>query len=198
MLSWPSAQVEARARATATDPDHALVAAARDGDLAAFEILFHRHRPPTLRLAGRFLENADDAEEAVTDAFVRAFRALKSFRGDAQFATWLYRITVNVCIRRQRQERRDAVETSFEDTDELPAGPAVEALIEARARRRLVRRTVNALSPKLRAVVALHYFDDMPCEQIAEVLGVSIGTVWSRLHAAKAKLSAVLARELYE
>ncbi len=182
---------------TAVDEDATLVAAAQGGERAAFESLFRSHRHAMLRLASRFLDNPDDVEDAVTDAFVRAFRALPGFRGDAQFSTWLYRITVNVCIKRQRRARQLTPIASLEETDDVPAVPGVDIAFEARERRRVIRQKVNLLSPKLRAVVVLFYFEDLTCEQIGETLSLSVGTVWSRLHAAKARLSGMLQQELY-
>lgn len=125
----------------------------------------------------------------MTDVFVRAFRSLPSFRGDCLFSTWLHRITVNAAL--NAKSRRPADTASLDDPTIQAAVPVSnpQAMIEGRERRRTVRRAVRELSPKLRSVVVLHYFEGWTCEQIADVLNISVGTVWSRLNAAKAKLA---------
>ncbi len=196
-MGWRT-MVGKRQEANAPDPDAKWVSQARQGDVRACESLFLKYRATTFRLALRFVENADDAEEIVTDVFVRAFRSLSSFRGDCLFSTWLHRITVNAAL--NVKSRRPADTASLDDPTTHAAALVgnPQAMIEELERRRTVRRAVRELSPKLRAVVVLHYFEGWTCEQIADVLNISVGTVWSRLNAAKAKLAQRLRGELFD
>lgn len=121
-----------------------------------------------------------------------------SSSGDCLFSTWLHRITVNAAL--NAKSRRPADTASLDDSTTHAAALVVnpQAMIEERERRRTVRRAVRELSPKLRSVVVLHYFEGWTCEQIADVLNISVGTVWSRLNAAKAKLAQRLRGELLD
>lgn len=174
------------------DPDRELVARARAGDHSAFEELFRRHYRQAFLVVSRVLENADEAEDAVQDAFVRAFGALGGFRGDAAFGTWLCRIAINVALRRAKQARSRPASLADVPPDcpeQEPADPLdLQCLVEQRADAGEVRRAVSELPDKHRMVVSLRYFDGYSCEEIARVLGCSVGTVWSRLHHAHRKL----------
>lgn len=182
--------------AVALDPEAELVARARTGDREAFEELFRRHYRQVYRVACRVLPSAEEAEDAVQDAFVRAFRALGSFRGESAFCTWVCRIAINVALRRARRLRAQPISLGdvFGDGGEWePAGePSLQSLVEQRAQARELRQAVDALPVKHRLVVALRYFEGYSCEEIAELLGCSVGTVWSRLHYAHRKLRAWL------
>ncbi|MCS6862685.1 MAG: hypothetical protein NZT92_20460, partial [Abditibacteriales bacterium] len=136
-----------REDASALDPDAEWVALARQGDARAYENLFLKHRAAIFRIALRFVEDADDAEELVTDVFVRAFCSLPSFRGGCLFATWLRRITINAAL---NAKSRHPPETDSLDDPAMPAAALIgnpQAVLEARERRRTVRRAVRELSP---------------------------------------------------
>lgn len=173
------------------DTDAALVRRCQRGDADAFGRLFARHDKRVYALVARVLgpaATADDVDDVAQDVFVQAWRALPKFRGDAQFSTWLYRIGTNMAIRQWHRAKRSAQAVSQED---LPptvraalamadAGP--EDVAALRARDRALRSAVEGLPDKQRTVLLLHYFEGLPCEEVAALLGCSVGTVWSRLH----------------
>jgi RNA polymerase sigma-70 factor (ECF subfamily) len=182
----------------AHDPDTALVERARVGDRGAFEELVRRHQRAIYAVVSRMLFSRDEVDDLVSEAFVQAYLNLGKFRGEASFGTWIHRIAVNLSLKRIKKLGRikaSSLEDMQEHLGDLPdeqsaLRPAESAEREEQERR--VREAVMMLPPKHRAVVSLHYFQDLSCEQIAETLGCSVGTVWSRLHYAMRKLRPLL------
>ena len=164
----------------ATDSDRELVAAARAGSREAAATLFERHWPRAWRIAYTLVGNSGRAEDVAQEAFVRAFASLATFDGRSAFSTWLHRIAVNVALSTLRSERRL-------DDREPPAAAGDDVLSD-----RAVRDAVAALPLERRAAVVLRYWLDYPPAEIAELLGVPVGTVHSRLARGLAELRAQL------
>ena len=168
------------------DEDAALVRRCRDGDLEAFGALVTRHEARVGALVRRILgvtANPEDVEDTTQDVFIQAWRALPRFRGDARFSTWLYRIATNTAIRQWQRRKRQRQRIVEEDGAAEAAAPSRLAEdIARRAEGRALRAAIDGLPEKQRTVLLLHYFEDYSCEEIALVLGCSVGTVWSRLH----------------
>ena len=167
------------------DEDAALVRRCKAGDVEAFGALVTRHEARVGALVGRILGNAtpEDVEDTAQDVFVQAWRALPRFRGDARFSTWLYRIATNTAIRQWHRRKKHWQMTVEEDRGAEAASPT--RLSEDIARReegRALRAALDRLPEKQRTVLLLHYFEEYSCEEIALLLGCSVGTIWSRLH----------------
>lgn len=167
-----------------------LVEAARHGDDGAFAELVQRTHADTYSLARRLVSNDDDALDVVQDAYLRAYRSLPKFRGDAQFATWMYRITANCAStylgRRRRHQHSDLGEIA-ELADTRPENDPATAADTASLRDRL-EEAVAALPPRLRAVVVLRDIYDMSHAEVAEELGISESAAKVRLHRARRRL----------
>jgi RNA polymerase sigma-70 factor (ECF subfamily) len=167
-----------------------LVAAAKAGDSDAFAELVRATEADIYTLAYRLTENAEDARDVAQEAYLRAFRSLKKFRGDARFSTWMYRITAN-CASTQltRRSKGRHEELSDDDTivDERPESDP-ETMAEAGAMRDRVTEALGDLPPILRAVVVLRDVYDLPHEAIASELGISESAAKVRLHRARRKL----------
>lgn len=167
-----------------------LVAAAKDGDREAFEELVRVTHADSYTLAYRLTGNEEDARDVVQEAYLRAYRAIKRFRGDAQFSTWMYRITANCAathLGRRARHRHDGLDevTSMADPD--PDGdPQLRA--DADDLRTRLRVALEALPPRLRSVVVLRDVYDLPHEAIAAELGISESAAKVRLHRARNKL----------
>jgi RNA polymerase sigma-70 factor, ECF subfamily len=167
-----------------------LVEAARGGDQDAFEALVKATYTDTYTLAYRLTGDEEDARDVVQESYLRAYRGLKRFRGDAQFTTWLYRITANCAsthLGRRTKHRHDEL------TDELAvADPNLNFDPQARADASNLRERLDdalaELPPKLRAVVLLRDVYDLPHEAIAAELGISESAAKVRLHRARRKL----------
>src|SRR5262245_48913137 len=183
---------------TASD-ERVLIQRCVAGDASAFEPLLARYRQRVFRLAYQLLRDREEAWDCAQEAFVRAFHSLSSFRGQSAFYTWLFRITVNVATDRQRargaQARAFGAERVAEEewrrvTPDPGAGPdKVAAQSEQRER---IRRALDALPPKARAIIMLSDVEGLSYREIADVLRCPIGTVMSRLHNARKRLKGLL------
>lgn len=182
------------------DPDANLVATCRQPDSEgferAFEELFTRYRDRVYAIAFRITGAAVDALDVVQDSFALVFRKLDSFRGGALFSTWLFRIVVNCSIDHRRRTQMRGL-PRIVGHDELVGEPIDEKLNprDQAAARELgdqVQAAISTLSPKLRVILALRYLEDMSYEELAATLGLSLGTIKSRLARAHLALENVV------
>ena len=176
--------------------DHRLIAACLGGDSRAFGILVRRYQDRLYSTVYRLLDNAEDAQDVVQEAFLHAYQSLESFKGDSLFFTWLYRIAVNTAISLKRKQKvmarigRDG-EPGVEPLDTSDASRPGHALEQAEQERR-VQQALARLSPEHRAVLVMKDLEGQKYETMAEVLEVPIGTVRSRLHRARLELRELL------
>jgi len=172
----------------------ALVVAARDGDRSAFDDLVRVTYVDAYTLAFRLTGDEEDARDVVQESYLRAYRGLKRFRGEAQFSTWLYRITANCASTHLGKRRRHRHEELTDDleVDDLGATGNPEAVVESSALRGRLQVALRALPPRLRAVVVLRDVYDLPHEAIAAELGISESAAKVRLHRARRRLRADL------
>ena len=197
-----------RVRATPTDEPEVL-ARCRAGETDAYRILVERYRGQACRIAHRFLRSEADAEEVAQDAFVRAWRGLPEFRGDAAFSTWLFRIVVRRAMDRAATIRlRRQRETPLEDVESAGAVPVAAAGLGAGAGAmaastnpgssalgtRRIEGLMEALTDPQRAVVTLFYLEDHSVEDVARILSMPSGTVKTHLSRARATLRREWAR----
>lgn len=181
------------------DPDADLVAACRQPESedfeAAFEALYLKYRDRVYSIAFRVSGSSVDAMDIVQEAFSLVFRKLDGFRSNSLFSTWLFRIVVNCSIDLRRRERSRRVWRSETDLfAEEPQDPAIGPVARAETSELAgqVQEAIHRLSPKLRAIMALRYLEDMSYEDLAATLGLSMGTVKSRLARAHLALERVL------
>jgi RNA polymerase sigma-70 factor (ECF subfamily) len=167
-----------------------LIQSAQHGDREAFDELVRRTYVDLFTLAVRLTGNEEDARDVVQDAYLRAWKGIGKFRGDAALSTWLYRITANCAsthLSRRRRTRTEPLLPGFE-----PADAHHEAQPEAMAETSLdlaeIARAVDGLPPKLRAVVVLRDVYGLPHDAIAEELGISLSAAKVRLHRARKRL----------
>lgn len=171
--------------ARADREETAWVARARVGDEAAFRWLLGRYRQRTVRLAAHVLRRDSEAEDVAQEAFVRAFRGISGLRGETGFGPWLFQIVVRLCLDRRRLARWGG-EARLEDMAERPSPPS-----DIPDTRLLIEALLDRLSPPLRAALVLREMEGLDYEAVAQVLGVPVGTVRSRLHAARAQFRAL-------
>lgn len=185
-----------------------LVARAKQGDREAFDDLVELYTPQVYSVALRITGSREEAEDCVQEAFLRAFSALRGFRGEAAFSTWLYRVAVNAAndaARRRSRQPLSASDLSDSGSDDAPpdldrvgrhhAPPAnqPEEAVLQQQRRRIVLRAIRSLPEKHRSVILLYDLQGLSYEQIARITKTRVGTVKSRLSRARLALKDLLA-----
>jgi RNA polymerase sigma-70 factor (ECF subfamily) len=180
-----------------TNDDLELVQASKNGDVAAFEQLVKRYDRKLFRIALSVTHNREDSQDAVQEAFLKAYQHLGDFRGDSQFSTWLIRITLNqslMKLRKLRRTREVSLDEDFEtDEDVLPRevidwAPNAEELYSVSELRNILVKTIEELRPILRAVFVLQDLEGLSTDQTAEALNLSQSAVKSRLWRARLQL----------
>jgi RNA polymerase sigma-70 factor (ECF subfamily) len=178
-----------RIRMKAAPEDGDLVAMTLQGNSEAFATLVERYDRAVYHLSYRMLHNVEDARDATQEAFFKAFRSLRTFRTGAKFSTWIFAISYHACCDRLARRKHDA-------SDELPdrpdpaRGPEQQAIALDEASR--LRRAIDALPERYRAVVTLFHLQGRQYEEIAGVLGLPLGTVKTHLFRAKEQLRRLL------
>lgn len=181
---------------TASD-DLALVRACKNGDCAAFEEIVKRYDRKLFRIAQYLMHNREDAEDAVQEAFLKAFQHLDQFREEAKFSTWLIRIAMNqslMMLRKRRSTKEVSMDGDFQsDENNLPIdvadwAPNPEDLYRATQLRGILRKTLHKLGSGLRVVFVLRDIEGFSLEQTAEALGLSVTAVKARSFRARLQL----------
>ncbi len=174
--------------------DLVLVTRAQRGDAGTFAVLVERYQTPVYNLAFRMLGNANDADDAAQETFLRAYARLKQFRADQKFATWLLSIAAHHCVDQLRRRRFQWL--SLENDAMLDAlasdAPEPDDAFLRRENQREIERLVAQLSPTSRIVVVLHYWYDLPLEEIARMTGQTLSAVKVKLHRARRALAGKL------
>jgi RNA polymerase sigma-70 factor (ECF subfamily) len=176
----------------------------QDGDLRQFALLVDRYKDRALTLALRLVRNREEAEELVQDAFVRAYRNLRSFRGDSAFRTWFYRILYNVCMTsvRRRAKREpilylDGQPEMYESVPDTGMTTALDQL-EEKEIAGILSDELGKLPDKYRTALTLFYTEEMSYEEVGEIAGLPVGTVKSHLFRARSLLRERLVNRLQE
>lgn len=171
--------------------DSALVAAFRSGRREAFDVIVVRHRRNVYQVCYRFVHHHEDAADLAQDVFVRAFRGLRNFKGDASLGTWLYRVAVNTCLNR--------VSVKKPTTSPLEAAAHVDARATSPLdqvlrgeRSEVLRQAIERLPPKQRATLVLRVYQDCSHEEIAAAMGTTIGAAKANLFHALGNLRRML------
>lgn len=187
-------------------PDEVLVRRAQGGDMAAFEELVTRHTVRIRAMVYHMTGHREDAEDLVQAAWVRAYRALKQFRGQSAFYTWLYRIAMNLTLNYLKRRRRRSGEMSLDDLDgtverhpdlvDLASRQTPARAAQLSDLQRHIHEALATLGEKHRAVVVLHDIQGLPHEEIGRALGIPTATVRTRLFYARRRLQEELSEFL--
>ena len=184
----------------AVDSDAPLVERAVAGDHKAFELLVIKYQRRIQRLIGRMVRDVDLVEDIAQETFIRAYRALAQFRGDAQFYTWLYRIAVNTAKKSLMDLKRNPTvsENSFKSDDddetspvenELTTSETPDAVLASKEIAQIINSALEALPEELRQAITLREIEGLSYEEISEVMNCPIGTVRSRIFRAREAIS---------
>ena len=176
--------------------DFDLTQAAAKGDMAAFEEIYHRHHRRVYSICLRMLQNAYEAEDLTQDVFIQLYRKVGSFRGDSAFTTWLHRLTVNQVLMhfRKRNVKFEKVTEEGETPDQIVTGtadPERMRIVDKIA----LENAIDQLPEGYKNVFVLHDVEDFEHEEVAKILGCSVGTSKSQLHKARLKLRKLLKKK---
>lgn len=184
------------------EDERELIIRSQRGDVAAFEALVKQHQVVAYNVALRILGSPEDAQDAAQEALIKVFKSLGSFKAEAQFSTWLYRIVVNTCndyLRRERRHTHFSLDQQLETDDgsitrDVPdESMAPERVHEKRVLQEKVQRAIQALPEQQRTVVVLRDIEGMSYEVIASMLDLPVGTVKSRINRGRDALRQLLA-----
>ena len=190
MLNVAAALMEAPPIESSTQvDDHALVTAALGGRPEAFGTLVERYDRAVYHLAYRTLRDPEEARDVTQEAFFKAYRSLRTFKPGAKFSTWIFAIAYHACCDRLARRKRYSNEELPERADSA-AGPELQAIASDEARR--LRAAIEALPEKYRTVITLYHLQGRQYDEIAEVLGIPMGTVKTHLFRAKEQLRRIL------
>jgi RNA polymerase sigma-70 factor (ECF subfamily) len=171
--------------------DHILIQRFLAGEEAAFERLVERYYQRIDRLAQQVVRHPMAAEDITQESFLRAYRALPRFRGEASFYSWLYRITINLSLNYLRRQAHQVSTAQESDASALPAAdPSV--VLEAQERERLIRSAVDTLPAHYRIAIILRDLEGLSYQEIADILSIPLGTVKSRINFGKRLLRKTL------
>jgi len=200
ILNAPPARVDLSKPSSPIDPsasDFELCQLAADGNLAAFEIIYQRYHRRTFSLTMRMTNNTSEAEDLTQEVFIQLFRKAGSFRGDSAFSTWLHRLTVNQVLMHFR--RRSVKNEKVSDDGEMPeqtvhgtANPNKMPVVDRIA----LKKAIAELPNGYRKVFILHDVEGYEHEEVARMMGISVGTSKSQLHKARLKLRGLLIKEI--
>ncbi len=184
--------MQMRQATMADDSDLALVVRTKAGNTEAFSELVRRHDRVVYNLSYRFMRDAALAEDMTQEAFLKAYRLLNGFRGDCSFSTWLYRVTCSVCLTElNRRKRRNEVELTPQHSSDASTDPE-----GATDMPELIRRCVTKLPDHYATIVTLYYLQEVPYEQIAEVMNIPMGTLKTWMHRARLQVRKIVEKEL--
>lgn len=179
------------------ESDSSLVARCKSNDWTAFDAILARYQDRVYGYVRRMVDNETDAEDITQEVFWKAFRALPHFREQSSLQTWLFRIATNLCRDWHRRRQREGLWLRFGDSDGEQERPCVDLpdtrsdpqhLVLQRELSEVLQHAILLLPMPLREVVVLHDIEAMPYEQVAQILGIPLGTVKSRLFYARARL----------
>ena len=166
-----------------------LVLSSKKGDQDAFAQLVQQHQRRVFNLAFRMLQQYEEANEVTQETFLAAWQGLPSFRGDAQFSTWLYRIAYNCALKQLEQRKRDKALQVVVQAEQIVASigqeQRVDAALETHARQTMVQEQLSQLPAKYRIVLILRHLQEMTYEEMAQILTMPIGTIKTHLFRAR-------------
>ncbi len=179
------------------DPEYRHIQQVIDGDAASFSYLVSRYKDLAFAIAIRILENEQDAEEAVQDAFVQAYRKIKSFKGESRFSTWLYRIVVNHSLNRAKKRKRVVAWSDLELAEgQFEAIETSSSRLTSQDQTKYINLALGKVAPEDRILLTLYYLEDQPIGEIAEITGISKENTKMKLHRARRKMYGVLSKLL--
>ena len=168
------------------------------GDTRAFATLVDQYKNLVFTLSLKMLQNREEAEEAAQDAFVKVFKSLNSFKNDAKFSTWVYKITYNNCLDRLKKRKRSRQVFPIDEFTDLEVTSLINALdtIVENEQKHLIRETLQQLLPEENFLLILYYYDENSLKEISIIMGINENNLKIKLFRTRKKLAAILKRKL--
>jgi len=188
---WPASQsmglsLSGTVTSLVEDDDAQLVSASKNGDQDTFSLLVQRYQRRVFNLVFRMLQNYEEASEVTQEAFLAAWQGLPSFRGEARFSTWLYRIAYNCALKQLDIRKRDqALQVALQAEQNLEGDDQHNTLLDTLDNQEMVQEQLSQLPPKYRIVLILRHLQEMTYEEMAEVLTMPVGTIKTHLFRAR-------------
>jgi RNA polymerase sigma-70 factor (ECF subfamily) len=173
-----------------------LIGRFKNGDRSAFEELLLKYQNRIYNLCRYMLRDAEEARDAAQDVFVKAYDSLKTYRPDSALYTWLYRIAVNTCLDYKKKSRPKSLDDESAIDDLTSGEPSPERLYQSKETGQLIEAALKKLPEKLRAVIVLKEIEGLSYEEIADALGIFLGTVKSRMARAREELRRLLLQQV--
>ncbi len=170
-----------------------LVQKSRKGDTEAFAELVRKHQQIVFNIAYRFMRDTELAEDMAQESFIKAFKHIKGFRGDCAFSTWLYRVTCSVCLT-ELNRRKKKIEVELPKNTSIGS---VENKVSEQEIAEKVRECVTRLSDRYSTVLTLYYLNGVSYEEIAEIMGIPVGTLKTWMFRARKQLRGIVEKEIF-
>ncbi|WP_420399016.1 RNA polymerase sigma factor [Flagellimonas sp.] len=180
---------------TKNQPD---IAAILNGDTQEFSILVDQYKDLVFTVAIRTLKNREEAEEVAQDTFIKVFKSLKNFKGDAKLSSWIYRIAYNTCLDRVKKHKKELKNTPIEEVRSeavMEMGNALDRMV-MQERAETIKRCIQQLSAVDAALLTLFYFEEKDLKEMAKALNLSANTAKVKLFRARNRLGAILKKQL--
>jgi len=191
-MIWDQASPAAKPVMTDMDDDRHLIQRFLEGEASAFTALVNKYRKPVYQIAYRLTRNHQEADDLTQDTFVKAFQGLSKFRGESSFKTWLYRIATNLSINVKKSGRvsKDIGEAP-DDSSQVAEHHFVDDMM-AQERKKMLYKAIKTLPPRQRQALVLKSLQDMTCQEVADIMRCSIGTVKANVFNAIKKLKVLV------
>ena len=178
--------------------DQHYIDAVINGDTSAFSVLVNRYKHMVFTLAAKVLKNHEEAEEVAQDVFVKVFMALRTFKGDSKFSTWLYKITYYRSLDGLKKQKRSLHTSSIDADTEYHLSSMENALdsLEANERKLAIKSAIDELPRDDAVVITLHYFEELSLKEIADIMNIKANTVKVRLFRSRKRLAELLKNKL--
>lgn len=175
-----------------TDQDY--IEQIRAGNVNAYAMLVTKYKAMTFTLALRVVGNREDAEEVAQDTFVKAYKALDTFKGTSKFSTWLYRIVYNTSLDYVKKKKRVVLSEHIDEINESDIGTMQDAMsyLEAKEKKQMIESALSKLPEEERVLLTLFYFEELSLKEISEIVKISYDNVKIKLHRSRKKLYHIL------
>ena len=181
-----------------TTNDQILINQIVEGDTNSFTILVDRYKDLVFTLALRMLKNREEAEEVAQDTFIKTYKSLEKFKGDAKFSTWIYRVAYNSCLDRIKKNKKHLNNVEINEFTEHQVVTIDNALdnMETKERKEAMQRCINTLPSEESFLLTLYYFDDLSLDEISKIVGITANSIKVKLFRSRKKLATILKSQL--